>query len=160
MPLGGCSVSCSDDVLEQGDTEISSGLFWCVNFWFWFGVSVLLLSLRMWVFSERAGERHPLDLNNWKRRFFKLEPLWMGGSNRRETEAYTSLEPGGRQWSHTWPLERTDNPSWLGHCPGQHSCSWSAGSLPCLIVQSWRRSRKRQGKWKKRASIMTWDKGK
>lgn len=65
----------------------------------------------------RKGRRHILDLNNWKRRFLKLAHLWMGGSNKREMEAYTSLEPGGRQWSHTRPLEQDRQPELAGTLP-------------------------------------------
>lgn len=46
----------------------------------------------------------------------------MGESNKREMEAFSSLEPGERQWSHTWPLEQDRQPELAGTLPS--SCSW------------------------------------
>lgn len=107
----------------------------------------------------RKWRRRPLNLNNWKWRFFKLDHLWMGESNKRAVEACTSLEPGGRRWSQTWPLQQGRQPELVGLA--QLS---TAAPLALEVLHVWLcrpegglQNTKENGK--KHARIMTRDKG-
>ena len=84
MPLGSCSVSCSDIVLEQGDREVCPEIFGVLFFWFWwhflfegvccgwvccFGVFfgiVVVVCKDLFSFSKgcEAEEKQLVDLNN------------------------------------------------------------------------------------------------
>lgn len=61
----------------------------------------------------------------------------MGESNKREMEAYIYLDPGRRQRSHAWPLERDRQPELTARCfRDQHGWNCRAENFRCVSLCS------------------------